>query len=542
MAELDKIKVNGELYDISDSKARSDIASEITNRTNADNALQEKINTNKTGIDNLVNDVAVRNVKAEEVTNVPEVKLPLDEVKEEIEAAGNRVLNSIPDDYTQMNNKISELKGDLGHLVTSYDSIEYSDNRYTSEGLELGKYIKTDGTVEEYEGWSLSGYLPITPNTSYYMMRNLTTYVTNVYHCFYDLNFKYISGAINSKANPLIIAPENAYFVRLSITSSYFNENTMLVESSLFDGVSMEYIPFYRKVKDSYDEIKIRLVESTVKNFPVNYDKAIRSISRLGYDVYNSKTPPQQSIESYKEAYRQGFRIMLCDLRFTSDNVPVLCHDASINSYAKNANGTDISENINIADTSYSDLLQYDYGIYKGSQYAGTKILTLSQMLELCKKLGCECYIEIKSMDTSNNTQAKISCDLVKQYGMKNLVSWSGTFSQMQLIIAEYDTARVSMMPVDNQTIDVSYINAYLDNLRTGKNEVFLFSDSSNAITQDVCDRLISDGIQYEVGTLDTIEEVETFFSQGEQYYYCTGIESNKIVVGKSILENTLLN
>lgn len=118
MAELYKMNVNGELYDMSDSKARSDIASEITNRTNADDALQEKINTNKTGIDNLVNDVAVRNVKAEEVTNVPEVKLPLDEVKEEIEAAGNRVLNSIPDDYTQMNNKISELKGDLGDVET----------------------------------------------------------------------------------------------------------------------------------------------------------------------------------------------------------------------------------------------------------------------------------------------------------------------------------------------------------------------------------------------------------------------------------------
>ena len=48
MAELYKMNVNGELYDMSDSKARSDIASEITNRTNADDALQEKINTNKT--------------------------------------------------------------------------------------------------------------------------------------------------------------------------------------------------------------------------------------------------------------------------------------------------------------------------------------------------------------------------------------------------------------------------------------------------------------------------------------------------------------
>ena len=43
MAELDKINVNGELYDMSDSKARSDIASEITNRTNADATLQTNI-------------------------------------------------------------------------------------------------------------------------------------------------------------------------------------------------------------------------------------------------------------------------------------------------------------------------------------------------------------------------------------------------------------------------------------------------------------------------------------------------------------------
>ena len=43
MAELDKINVNGELYDMSDSKARSDIASEITNRTNADKTLDDKV-------------------------------------------------------------------------------------------------------------------------------------------------------------------------------------------------------------------------------------------------------------------------------------------------------------------------------------------------------------------------------------------------------------------------------------------------------------------------------------------------------------------
>lgn len=141
MENIKQIKINKELHDIEDAQARKDIAAEVINRTNADKALDEKINTNKTGIDNLVNDVSMRNVKAEEVTNVPEVKLPLDEVKEEIEAAGNRVLNSIPDDYTQMNNKISELKGDIVDL----DNAIYQKTDNMLEKISLISYADNVG-------------------------------------------------------------------------------------------------------------------------------------------------------------------------------------------------------------------------------------------------------------------------------------------------------------------------------------------------------------------------------------------------------------
>ena len=36
----------------------------------------------------------------------------------------------------------------------------------------------------------------------------------------------------------------------------------------------------------------------------------IRSISRLGYDVYSEKTPPEQSEESYRLAVENGFTIL----------------------------------------------------------------------------------------------------------------------------------------------------------------------------------------------------------------------------------------
>lgn len=42
----------------------------------------------------------------------------------------------------------------------------------------------------------------------------------------------------------------------------------------------------------------------------------IRSISRLGYDVYSEKTPPEQSEESYRLAVENGFTILLCDFMF----------------------------------------------------------------------------------------------------------------------------------------------------------------------------------------------------------------------------------
>ena len=76
MENIKQIKINEELHDIEDAQARRDIASEVTNRTNADKALddkikaeteartnadkalQEKINTNKNDIGELKSEIA----------------------------------------------------------------------------------------------------------------------------------------------------------------------------------------------------------------------------------------------------------------------------------------------------------------------------------------------------------------------------------------------------------------------------------------------------------------------------------------------------
>lgn len=133
MAELDKINVNGELYDMSDSKARSDIASEITNRTNADKALDDKVKAEteaRTSADNALNQKI-----AQETTNRTNADNALQtainaETQTRLQAdtdlqtnIGNEATartnadNALQEKINTNKNDINELKGDISNKV-----------------------------------------------------------------------------------------------------------------------------------------------------------------------------------------------------------------------------------------------------------------------------------------------------------------------------------------------------------------------------------------------------------------------------------------
>ena len=111
MAELDKINVNGELYDMSDSKARSDIALEVTNRTNADKALDDKVKAEteaRTSADNALNQKIVQ-----ETTNRTNADNALQTAVNAEAQAREQADNTLQGKINTNKNDISELKGDL---------------------------------------------------------------------------------------------------------------------------------------------------------------------------------------------------------------------------------------------------------------------------------------------------------------------------------------------------------------------------------------------------------------------------------------------
>lgn len=161
-------------------------------------------------------------------------------------------------------------------------------------------------------------------------------------------------------------------------------------------------------------ELKLELLDR------VAAEKTVKKIARIGYRPYDSSTPPEQSLASYRMAYQMGYEILLCDVRTTKDGHFVALHDATINSYSRNSAGESMKnkEAVNINDITLAEADTYDFGIYKGSQYAGTKIMRVEEFIALCKELGVTTHLELKETFSEEKLDELVA--LIKSYGVEN--------------------------------------------------------------------------------------------------------------------------
>lgn len=270
-----------------------------------------------------------------------------------------------------------------------------------------------------------------------------------------------------------------------------------------------------------------------------DYNEIVESVSRIA----DGLTVPHQSIVGFKTAYKYGFRKMLCDLRFTLDNVPVLEHDAYLNQHYNDVylDGNLVEPNtIEIANTNYSDLLQYDFGYYKGSQYANTPIMTFEQMLSLGKSLGYEIYIEMKTNLTS--TQYGIMFSLIRQYGMENNVVWCPqSVSQLNSLVAYEPNVYINHHTnlVSGNSLSDSVINAVKNCINSyNKNNVSLTLAIGATMTDEQCETLSKEGIKIMATTMASSSDVINYYNSGKPYTafrmaLCTGT----VIAGKVLFE-----
>lgn len=145
---------------------------------------------------------------------------------------------------------------------------------------------------------------------------------------------------------------------------------------------------------------------------------------------------PLESLWAYEIALEKGFTIVEGDVEVTSDGIPVMMHGNSINTYARNKDGSQISGTVNVYNHTYEQLSTYDYGIRWGSKYAGTELLKLDDLLAFCRRNGLCLHCDLDS--TYNAAEnARIVYETVKKRNMLDYVM----FDMMNETVADAFTS-----------------------------------------------------------------------------------------------------
>ena len=198
----------------------------------------------------------------------------------------------------------------------------------------------------------------------------------------------------------------------------------------------------------------------------LNFTKTTHGVNHRGYN-----TAPENTLPAYRLSAEKGFSFVEADVRYTSDGVPVLLHESSLNHTARNADGTELAETIYIKDITYEEALAYDYGIWKSADYAGTKIPTLEEFLILCKKLSLHAYLDMKG---GTAAQLEGVVEMVKAHGMEDWVSYIGSTTQLKIIVGLNKYARVGILDSGYGADNTATVISDAKSLMTGYNEVFI--------------------------------------------------------------------
>lgn len=244
-----------------------------------------------------------------------------------------------------------------------------------------------------------------------------------------------------------------------------------------------------------------------------SWDRTVKGIAHRGY----SAVAPENTLPAYKLAKKMGFTYVETDISFTSDGIAVCLHDATIN---RTSNGTG-----NINSLTWEQVQTYDFGSWKSSVYAGTKIPSFEQFIRLCRDLGLHPYIELKNTATYTEAQIQGLVDIVKANGMTGKITWISFSATYLGYVKDYDSAaRLGYVVSSLSSTDITTAQG----LKTTNNEVFIDTSATSAAAVALC---LNAGLPMEVWAIDSAATIQSLNS------YVTGVTSNELIAGQVLYE-----
>lgn len=239
-------------------------------------------------------------------------------------------------------------------------------------------------------------------------------------------------------------------------------------------------------VNDSMDDFKTSMLEKT--------DDAHRFDSKFQVIAYsNIGVAPINTKEHFEYCAKHGFDGLKCDVRITSDDKLVLCHDAG---FTLDANGRittySVSSSTAIRSMTYDQVVALEHAQQYNGQYCHPT--DLDTFLTVCKRNGKLPYITVRGATDSTEdgtlapTVAKLVAEAIRKFSVER-----------NCIVNSYDPAILLMIRAIEPEVYLSQVfYPYNETLRTAalknakENELYMlclfFQDATNDYDTMVAD------------------------------------------------------
>lgn len=407
-------------------------------------------------------------------------------------------------DTTVMANGAVVIDGNENNLYQP-DFSPYNENLFSELATSPG-YIATNGDIStpSDKNERVSEYIPVVAGKiiSIYYNTDLNAGEQAWFvYAFYDANKSLIDTRRGGTTElpriyNNIVVPSNAVYVRVS--GRYFSNRS--VNISVTYGTT---VPTFLINPGDYAIPHLNSLSNSVESLAqqkARHNHVVKEAVHRGLYGY-----PENTLIAFQAARKAGFAYIETDVQRTSDGVYVLLHDPTINRTARNADGTAISDTVYIDQITYSQALEYDFGIYKGQQFAGTKIPTLEQLLLLCREIDLDICLEVKN-EHNGMTQAQVEgvITAVNRAGMMGHVIYESAYWQYAAWLGAKDrNAKIGFIIGDITEQSLSRMTQIAE----ANNNIIVSVMYSNLTTAKV-NMIVERGYELMAWTLNTVEDV----------------------------------
>ena len=215
---------------------------------------------------------------------------------------------------------------------------------------------------------------------------------------------------------------------------------------------------------------------------------------------------PPSTLQGFTEAIKKGYHILNADLRFTSDKMPVICDDDSLE---KISNGKGM-----VSSSTFAELEKLDFGGKLDKKYEDEKIMTFAELLALCKKNEAIVNLNLEHLDIEKYFNTKeylnIMFLLVEKFNMTNSILFEGSPEQILKLKEFRKDIAVAVIHKDKEELD-----KMKDSFKDFKRVVYSFGVN---IDEATVKHAVSLGKKVKVSLVESPTQVKKLQSWGVNY------------------------